>query len=502
MKLRFARNAILNFAGGAIPALATLATIPFIVRGLGDAGYGLFTLITAIVGYFALLDINVTAGSVKYLAEYSAQGDHSKRDQTVSFGLITYLCIGFAGAVAIFLSTDALIERIFSVPAELRAIARTSLQVAALGFLFGQLQTYLQSVPQALLRYDITSKFEVAFGLALPLISVFILMAGYGLVELIVFRVIASGVNCLFLWRSIGHLMPDLSLIAPGRQIMGKLAEFSAYSFLNRVAAVTYVHADKLVIGALLGVKELAYYTVAATIGQRVLGLTFRVSAVMFPIASVLDARGEHSRLEELYIKISRYVVYINGAALILIAVFAEPILHYWIGKEFALQGAAVLQLIAIAQFVDSLTNVPSLVNDGMGHPRVSGLFAVTRAFFGLAVVYWFVGAQGIIGAGWAHLAVALIMTVGFFAYVHERTVPCNIWLVLSRGYRRPFFSLVAVAVAAVTFQTTLGAGFINLLAGSIMSSILLSVAGYFWILFPDDRKRIGDQFRRFTERR
>ena len=61
MNLNLVRNAWSNLLGAAIPALVMLATVPLVVKGLGDASYGVYSLVTAIVGYFAVIDINVTA---------------------------------------------------------------------------------------------------------------------------------------------------------------------------------------------------------------------------------------------------------------------------------------------------------------------------------------------------------------------------------------------------------------------------------------------------------
>jgi len=61
MKLQLARNAFSNLLGAVVPALVALGTVPLVVKGLGDASYGVYSLVTAIVGYFAVIDINVTA---------------------------------------------------------------------------------------------------------------------------------------------------------------------------------------------------------------------------------------------------------------------------------------------------------------------------------------------------------------------------------------------------------------------------------------------------------
>jgi len=99
MSIGFLRNALFNLFGGAIPAFASLLTVPIIVSRLGEVQYGVFALVTTLVGYFAILDINATAGSIKYLAEHRARGDGRKVSEVVCFGAAIYAVIGLAGAV-------------------------------------------------------------------------------------------------------------------------------------------------------------------------------------------------------------------------------------------------------------------------------------------------------------------------------------------------------------------------------------------------------------------
>ena len=489
--MNIARSAIYNFAGGVLPALVSLATIPAIVRGLGDSGYGLFIVVTAIVGYFALIDINATAGSVKFIAEYAAKNDKRGVDQTFSFGLLVYIVIGLSGALAIFISAPALVRRVFEIPAPLVDVGEYSLRIAAFGFLFSQLQVYFQSVPQSLLRYEVTSQIETVFGTIVPVVTVGILAAGFGLPEVILFRVVASTVNCVILWIIIHRFLPDLRLVWPERDIVRGVVEFSAFSFLSRIAALAYAHGDKLIIGAFIGMKELAYYAVAATVANRVLGFTFRLSSVLFPAASALAATGETERLRALYIKANRYLAFINGSVLILVGVFAEPILYYWMNPEFARYGALILAVVAVGQFVDSLTNIPSLVNDGLGHPRVSGSFAFARACIGLIAVYALVRIQGIEGAAWAHLASSVLMTTLFVVFVHGRTVPCALGDLVERSYALPMTILLAVAgltgflVHAAAFQL------LGLAAAMALAIVLLLSFGVELVLLPEDRARL-----------
>ena len=488
MKLQLASNAWSNLLGALIPALVALGTVPLVVRGLGDTSYGVYSLVTAIVGYFAVIDINVTAGSVKFIAESSARKDGARIGETVSFGIMVYALLGVVGALGLFGGAHFFVTSVFSVPPALVAEATATLKIGALGFFIGQLQTYLQSVPQALMRFDVSGRIEMLFGAAVPLLTVLVLIAGYGLFEVVLLRVAASALHCMVLWRAIRRLLPDLALRWPAPATSRGLLGFSAWSFLSRFASLSYAHADKLIIGALAGVTALAYFAVAATLANRVLGLTYRLSGVLFPAASALAASGELARLDRLYLKATRYVVFLNAAMLVLVAVFAHQILLYWMNAEFARHGALVLAVMAASQFVDSLTNLPSLVNDGMGHPRVSGVFALARACAGVLVVWLGVARWGIDGAAWGHLAAAMLFSAAFIGYVHGRTVPTELPTLLRRGYAPTLAGVLAVALCAALADRLFARtafDFAFLLAATVA---LLFLVGMLFVIDKDDR--------------
>lgn len=488
MNLSLVRNAFSNLLGAVIPALVALGTVPLVVKGLGDASYGVYSLVTAIVGYFAVIDINVTAGSVKYIAEFNAHRDQERIDETVFFGLSVYALLGLVGGLGLFFGAHFFVTRVFSVPHALEHEALATLKLAALGFFLGQLQSYLQSVPQSLMRYDIASRIEMVFGTCVPLLTVAVLMLGYGLFEVILLRVITSAINCAVLWRCIRHLLPALRYRRPGATIRRELLGFSAYSFLSRFASLSYAYADKLIIGALVGVTGLAYFTVASTLANRILSLTYRLSGVFFPAASALAARGELERLKQLYLKASRYVVFINASVLVLVAVFSYQILYYWMNPQFARAGQVVLSVMALSQFIDSLTSLPSLVNDGMGHPRLSGTFALARAAFGLLVVYLGVAGWGIEGAAWGHLIASVLLTCAFLVAVHGRTVPAQLRDLLQRSYSPSVLGVGVVALAAQAGNRLLDGGPLDLVLLVLLTMALLFAYGALFVIEKDDK--------------
>lgn len=486
-----ARNAGFNLFGAAAPALLNIVTLPYILGKLGAADFGLLMLVTAIVGYFAVLDISVTAGSTKFVAQYNATGDMAQVYATASFGLVVYACIGAAGMLGLLVFAQPLVTQVFSVPVDRVKIAVLAVQISSLGFLIGQVQAYLQSLPGALMRYDVSGRIEAAFGTLVPLLTVAVLALGQGLVAVVALRVAMSLVQTLLLCLVLRSLLPAWRFAWPSPALRRQLLGFSAYSFLSRIAALTYAHADRLLIGARVGVEALSHYAVPTTLANRVMSLVFRLSGVMFPHASALAAAGRNDDLRRHYLLASRYLFFLNGAIALTLATLAGPILATWLNADFAAKGAAVMVMIAFTLWLDSLTNLPSLLNDGLGHPRVTGVFSVARAALGLAFIIVGIDQAGIVGAAAGHLMASLLMSSIFLAWVHGRTVPVPLGLLLREAYAAPLAALLPAAGFMLWAGPWIG-GWAGLLAVSGAAALLFAALGWFVVVSAPHRMALG----------
>lgn len=417
--MKLFKNAVFNLVGGLVPAVVALVTVPVILSRLGTSQYGVYALVTSIVGYFAVFDINVTAGSVKFLSEHHTRRDHVKAGQVLSFGALIYLVIGLLGALGLVVFAQPLVTRFFEVPPELHATSIEALHGAACGFLLGQMQVYLLSVPQALQRYDVAGRFEGIFGGLVSLLTLVVVLLGGGLPEIMWARAGLSAINCVLLVLAIRRIYPELRPRRPGRDVMGGIASFSAYSYLSRLATITFLHADNLILGAMVSMTAVSLFTVPFQLANRVFGIINRASAVLFPATSALAARGDLPTLRKTYMKATRYVVFLNACVLALLSVGARELLHYWVPTLDA-TASLILVLLALATFADTLTNIPSLVNDGLGTPRHSGLFAIVRAVFGLIAAYLGIRSAGILGAAVAQLIVSATMATVFVIWIHR----------------------------------------------------------------------------------
>ena len=491
MTQKFARNSILNFMGAATPALANLVAVPVLVNNLGDANYGLLTLVLALVGYFSLLDISATQGSTRFIAEYDSLGQPRQANEVISFGLIIYLAIGLAGMALIYFTAPLLIKSVFEIPAASTATALATLKLAAFAFLFSQLQAYLISIPQAMQRYGVSAATETFFGSAAPLLSMGVAMLSGSIEDVVAVRLGLSVINVGVLLICILRLRPDFKLVKADKSIRRRLLSFSAFSYLSTIAAVSYAHADRMILGILLGLSDITLYSVPTTLVNRLFGMTYRLSSVIYPAASKLAAQGDKQGVRHVYLLASRYMTAINSLLILMLIVYGQDLLHLWVGPQFVAQGYPVLVLITLGMLVDSITNLPSLINNAVAHPRTTGLFAVARAVLGIVALVIGTLNGGIIGTALAHLIASLLATTAFMVYVHGRSVPASLFELIRKAYLPTI--LVTAFTATIAWFTKPGypAPLLDLLVHGFMISALYGLTALLLIVTPEHKQAL-----------
>jgi O-antigen/teichoic acid export membrane protein len=482
------RNSLWNVTGSALPAVAALASVPLLIGALGTEGYGIVTLVSSIVGYFAVLDVNLSAGAIKYLAENHAAGDQRRFAETFWFGAMFYTGLGIVGGGIIYLAGGWIISTIFDLTGAARGPTLAALHVGAIGFALAQLQSYLLVVPQSIQRYDLSAQTEALFGVLVNVATVTAALAGGGVSWVVGARVMVIGANVLYLAILIRSLKLAITPSWPRRDVRRGITHFSAYAYLSKLASTLHQHGDKLIVGALAGPVALTFYTVPATLASRILGLTYRLSSVIYPMASALAASQRMHELRPIYLGATRYISYINLVVLGVVVLAGDEFLRHWVGEQFVESGYPVLVLMTVALLVDSLTNIPSLVNDALGHPDVTGRFALARGVAGVGLVWLGAQAAGIVGAAAAHLLTAIVMSAAFLLYVHGRTVPIELGDLLQQGLARSMGVGLLVFGILFPLKWLIPQGLLGTVLIVSTALLTLALAGLTFIVSVDER--------------
>lgn len=198
------------------------------------------------------------------------------------------------------------------------------------------------------------------------------------------------------------------------RKIASEL--FSYGKFMTGLAVVVFLtnQLDSAMIGKLLGMEALGYYTVAYTLANITsTNLSKVIAKVLFPMFSKLQADPQQLRVE--YVRGVRLVVAVVVPISVAIVVLAHDIVTALYGVKWA-TAAVPLQILAIFGCFQALWMLNGYLYNAIGKPHIDFYMNSSRLLLVLGLLYPLTLAYGLAGAS---AAVAIPMAAQFVAGVY-----------------------------------------------------------------------------------
>jgi O-antigen/teichoic acid export membrane protein len=436
---RTMNNAAFNGLTWLFPLLLSFPLLPYIVNKLGSDSYGILTLVWTVTGYFAFLDLGLANAVVKFVAEYNSKGNSEKVNQVIGGTLLILSSFGAIGGLVLLIIAKYLVTKVLNVPTELISVAYYAFCISSVGYFATMLLSVFAAIPNGLNRYDISAIVSVSMGAATLLGNAFLLYLGFGLIEIVVFAVMVSFGTIFTYILILRKIYPALRVFPTvDFSALRKVMSFGLFSLLSRLAFLANYHADRLIIGVLLGVSWVTYYVIPFTLINRLTSLTIKLGSVIFPAISELQGQRRFHVIIEMYLTSSRIVIAISTAICLPLLVFGDRLLSLWMGQEFGVNCGFVVVLITAALYLSAFTNVPTFVADGLGKPRVSGIAALVNAILNISLAIPLAKHFGINGVGFSFLISNALVTFGFVYYVNNRVLQISFLVLMRKAYLKP----------------------------------------------------------------
>ena len=92
---KIAINTLANYSLKAIQLLLNLLAIPILVNSLGEEGFGIILFAGMAVGYFNFLELGISSGVTKFIAQYSALNDSEKLQKILNTSLNFFFLLDY-----------------------------------------------------------------------------------------------------------------------------------------------------------------------------------------------------------------------------------------------------------------------------------------------------------------------------------------------------------------------------------------------------------------------
>jgi O-antigen/teichoic acid export membrane protein len=450
---RVMRGTLSNIIGKLIVLGGGFLLTPFVLQRLGTADYGLWLLVTSVVGYGALLDVGIGGAVTKYVAEFEARGEHAEAHALVATALVLYTLLGVA-VIGASVALASVFPAWFNLPIEQRATSASLVLLAGVSVGLSLPNMLVLSVLQGLHRFDILNSIT-SIGTMLSLATtVAVLLCGGGVVAVVALSIPLVLATQIAGVVAIRRVAPELrfSPLGADLRLIRKIASFGSSLFVMDVAGRLQSRSDEVVIGAFLPITSIAPYALAHKLSDIAHVLTDQFMRVLLPLASELHAVDDRRRLRALYLTSTRMSLALFLPMGIALAALAGPLLNLWVGPSLSI-AAPLVGILMLASLVATSQWPAGAILQGMARHR---FLAVTSTGAGLATVALSVAFVQPLGLNGVALALVVATSVESLGLVLPYTL--KVLGVSGTDYAREVLAptlLPAVPSAVVAFGLT-----------------------------------------------
>jgi O-antigen/teichoic acid export membrane protein len=483
-----ARNTVFNLAGQLAPIAVALVCVPFAIHRLGVNRFGVVSLAWVLLSYLTMFDFGLGRATNRFVAAALARNELGLVSPYLWTSVAIQLGLGVLGGILFAAATPLLVDHVLKVPSALQGETRSAFYVVALCLPMLLCASGFRGVLEASQRFDLVNIVRALSNSTIflaPALGAVLRLDLPGIMFLLAIAVVASTVGYAVFAIQI-H--PEVAIPAAlNRLQLGSLLTFGGWITVSTLVVPVLVYADRILLGALVSVAALTFYTVPYEMAFRMQIFPSSFAAVLFP-AFTAASSASRADLGLLYARSLKYLILIMGPATLMLVFFAHPILEVWIGRDFARQSALVLQVLAFGMLLNALSQIPAQLLDGYGRPDVRA-----KIFLGYLPVYvlvaWLLVSRfGLIGAAVAWTARAGFELALFFIVVFL-LLRLDMKLFVTSGLVKAVFSVASFSIISLLILIFGPIWSIGVLA--LLSLIALVAVIWGYTLDPLERRQI-----------
>ncbi len=409
------KNSAYTFIGYTVPILFSIFITPVIVHKLGVADYGIYILVNTIAAFMALLDLGLSTALIKYISQYNAEGNSDGVQKLISSANLLYIGIGALGMV-IYLVLGKFFLSLFHIASQNQPHIFTVFLLGGILFFFTSISTLYAGVPAALQRFDVITKINLS---QLFLFNVGVLVAvllGFKLKAILIINIFTILIALVALRHNFKKLLPHIKLNFDwDKPSMATAYRFGILAAVSNFASNSLIQLDRFIVPIFSGTSSLSYYSLPGNVAQKTYGITGSLVGVLFPVTSAITGEKKAVQIQSIYRKAIRNISLLAAACTSAIIAFAYQILFYWLGKDFADKGAAILIILAVTYFLLALLGTLNNFLLGLNKVKFLTFVSVSLAVLNIILLLLLVPRWGIVGAAWAYLGAVLPVPLIFY---------------------------------------------------------------------------------------
>lgn len=366
------KDTVISFIGVGVTAIVGFFYTIILARVLGPQSFGIFSAITALMAIvYSLGDLGIASAIINLLPRNS-----HLRLKIISTAFWVEMVVALlVGALFVFFAFTNQIVIPGSVPSQLLLVGILAINYLLIGFAQG-----VFTAERLFLRLS----FSQIIDAVIKILAVFIILRFSRLsINLALLANIFSSLIALVI--TFGHELWNIKTVFE-KNLFFKLFHFAKWIAISKIFSVFVFRFDIVLLNLLSSSYQAGIYSVANRITMLFAMIVSSIGSVVNPRFASFDTASKITS----YMKKLFGLVSIVSLSMIVVIIFARPIIHVVFGEKY-LSAIPVFQLLTASMipFVYSLVTTPALLYSFHQPKFISFLVAIqVTTMFILEIVY------------------------------------------------------------------------------------------------------------------
>lgn len=401
MPKKLLKNASFSAAGQVVNIVVNILFVPAYIHFLGIEGFGIYSFLLLFFGWVIILQAGIDPAVTKMTAKFVAENNHANINSLITASMIFQIIIASVIGGIFVLSSDFLASFIVKDKTDFLDQTRVALYYAGLNIVVLMCRNVYTALFMGLQRYDISSTYDALFNLLASLFALLALWLGYGIVGMILVRLIVNTLSVVVLHYAVKNLVSSFRhSLSISKELFKEIHSYASWIVVGRINRLTVNALPPILIGMHIGPSGIAYFNIASRLVLALNNLLASSINVIFPFVSELEALKETGRIKSAYLGVNRILSLISAPLYCFGIIYSWDLLYLWLGPDIANNCWMLMTIFFIGYYLSSATMIPSTFALGMGYLKILAINGFAQTLIVILTLPFLLNTFGIIGAG------------------------------------------------------------------------------------------------------
>lgn len=394
-------GALLSYINLGISTIIPLLYTPVMLRILGQAEYGLYSLSNSVISYLSLLTLGLGGSILRYLTKARTEGDKDALEKTAGLFIVLYAVIALVSLI-VGISLTCFTGTFFAKGLTAWETQRLNVLIVimSLSAAISLLSVPFSSISICYERYIFRRIIEMLSTIAVPVLNIVVLYAGFASIGMAIvsaaMQLFLLILNILFCSSAL-NIHPQFKHLPFG--MLKDIFRFTAFVFLSSIADLLYWSTDKILLGAMVSSSAVAVYNFGATFNTMLQNMSSSISGVFAPRVNQYVFSGHNIEdFSKLMIRVGRIQYLVVSLVLSGFITFGRTFILLWAGSEY-IEAYTVALLTMIPLAIPLIQNIAFTTITAQNKHQFRSIVYVVLAFLNVVGTYILIPYMGIIGA-------------------------------------------------------------------------------------------------------